>query len=293
MGGGNYSMQDSQFRTRAYAAKSRAESFVQRDINNAMSPHGIQLRESRDSTEHPASRPIIIGLDVTGSMGTVPEHMVKGGLHNIMSKVMQNAGIQDVQILFVAIGDHECDRCPLQVGQFESSDDLIDAWLSKTFLEEGGGGNGGESYLLAWYFAGYRTAHDSLEKRQKKGLLFTIGDEPTLRSIPKSVIKEIMGEGQYEDFSAATLLAKAQELYEVYHLHIRETSQGSRNTTIDGWRELLGENLRVIQHHDQVSDEIAHIATLHYGEVAANNNESVAPEMHSDPTLETNIEPML
>ena len=69
-----------------------------------------------------------------------------------MDKIIQS-GIKDPQVLFLAIGDHECDTSPLQVGQFESSDELLEHWLTHVWLEGGGGGNRGESYALAWHFA--------------------------------------------------------------------------------------------------------------------------------------------
>lgn len=39
-----------------------------------------KIRECRDSEEHPESLPIIIALDVTGSMGMVPHSLITGGL---------------------------------------------------------------------------------------------------------------------------------------------------------------------------------------------------------------------
>ena len=223
-----------------------------------MNPYGVRIRESRDSSEHPNSLSIILALDVTGSMGSIPHHLVKQGLPNIMGNIMQH-GIKDPQLLFLAVGDHECDQSPLQVGQFESSDELLDKWLTDVYLEGGGGGNAGESYLLAWYFAGFHTAIDCFEKRNRKGFLFTIGDEPTLREIPAKALKSIMGEGQYQNYSAAELLDKARERYRVYHLHIRETGAGSAQTTVDGWKQLMGPNLIVIDRHEKVSDAIADI----------------------------------
>ncbi len=55
MGGGSYSY-DNRTRnavTNGYFTKSSQEIFKQRSINNAMNPHGVVLRESRDSKEHP------------------------------------------------------------------------------------------------------------------------------------------------------------------------------------------------------------------------------------------------
>lgn len=253
MGGGVYSVTNSIARHTfmGYDTKRREEIFTQRSINNAMNPSGIVVRESRDSEEHPNSLAIILGLDVTGSMGSVPHFLVKDGLPKIMGKIIQR-GVQDPQLLFLAIGDHECDNSPLQVGQFESNDELLDKWLTDVYLEGGGGGNAGESYLLAWYFAAKHTAIDCFEKRKEKGFLFTIGDEPTLKEVPDWVMKKIMGDGQYDDyFLASILLENAREKYHVYHLHIAETNAGARKETVNGWKQIMGDDLVVV---DKASD---------------------------------------
>lgn len=124
---------------------------------------------------------------------------------------------------------------------------------------KGGGGNTGESYLLAWYFAAFYTSIDCLEKRKKKGFLFTIGDEPTLPDIAANDLRQIMGEGQYESFHATTLLDKAREHYHVYHLHIKQTYAGSMQETMDGWKQLLGDHLIILEHHEEVSTVIPEI----------------------------------
>ena len=226
-----------------------------RAMNNAMSPYGVKMRESRDSEEHLNSLAIILALDVTGSMGSIPHYLIKHGLPNIMGSIIQR-GIKDPQLMFLAIGDHEYDQAPLQISQFESSDELLDHWLTSVWLEGGGGGNSGESYLLAWYFAGYHTSIDCYEKRKQKGYLFTIGDEPVLRNIPIHSIKKIMGDGQYEDFSASQLLDKARESYHVYHLHLRQGSHGHSQQVIDGWKQLMGDNLIIIENKEDVSKVI-------------------------------------
>jgi len=263
MGGGTYSSTTRHERavTSGYYSKPKEEIFKQREINNAMNPYGISIRESRDSVEHPNSLAIILALDVTGSMGSIPHHLVKDGLPDIMQGIMDK-GIADPQLLFLAVGDHECgDRAPLQVGQFESSDELLDKWLTDVFLEGGGGSNAGESYLLAWYFAALHTSIDCLEKRGQKGFLFTIGDEPTLKSITSKRLASIMGDGQYETLSDGDLLAKAREKYNVYHLHITETASGGRPHVQDGWKQLMGDNVVMIHRYQQVTDTITKIVT--------------------------------
>lgn len=254
MGMGGYSVDDRAKRasTLGYTSKPASQIFTQRDLSNAMNPHGIMLRESRDSEEHPNSVAIILALDVTGSMGSIPHFLVKEGLPNIMGNIIQR-GIKDPQLLFLAVGDHECDRSPLQVGQFESSDPLLDKWLTEVYLEGGGGGNAGESYLLAWYFAAWHTSIDCIEKRGQKGFLFTIGDEPTLPELPAEALANIMGKGQHRNHHAFELLDKAREKYHVYHLHIKETSAGSQKTTQDGWKQLMGDNLILVDRHTDIA----------------------------------------
>lgn len=248
-----------------YASAPREEIFKQqkeRKIHTSMDPKGVKIRESRDSVNHPNSVPIIIAMDVTGSMGDIPHQLVKTGLPDIMDTLIQK-GVADPQILFLAIGDHECDNWPLQTGQFESDDENLDIWLTRSYLEGGGGGNAGESYLLPWYFAAFHTATDSFEKRGKKGFLFTIGDEPCLSNLPLSVLKDIMGEvavGQ-ANYTAEELLAKAQEKYNVYHLHIMQGSAGKRS--LDGWIQRLGENCVQIDNHENVGKAIARIVYEH------------------------------
>lgn len=270
MGHGSYSVSNSVARNASFdamtdklgVAATNAAVFRQRQINNAMNPHGVEVRESRDSAEHPNSLAIVLGLDVTGSMGSVPNFLVTKGLPKIMDRIFQG-GEKDPQIMFVAVGDHECDGSPLQIGQFESNDELLDKWLKDTYLEGGGGGNAGESYLLAWYFAGFRTSIDCFEKRGRKGLLFTIGDEPNLSRLPASTLKEICGKGQYEDYTAEKLFQKASETYEVYHVHVKATMAGSRQSTIDGWKQAIGQNLIVVERAEDIAQAIADTVLKH------------------------------
>ena len=243
--------------TMGYATKSVDEIFTQsksRTIHEDMNPNGVIFRESRDSDLHPNSTPIQLYLDVTGSMGHIPHEMIKTGLPTLMGTLIQN-GVPDASLMFGAIGDHECDRYSLQVGQFESGDAELDMWLTRTFLEGGGGGNAGESYLLAWYFAAFHTRTDAFEKRNKKGFVFTIGDEPTLLNLSMSALNKIMGTtatGQ-QTYTAAQLLAAAQEKNNVYHIFLEH---GSRKCD-PAWKELMGNNLIVLNDYTQVSKVIS------------------------------------
>ena len=133
---------------KSYSNRTRDQIFSSRSMSSTMSPHGVLFRESRDSAEHPESLAIQVYLDVTGSMGKIPEVLVTQKLGSLMNTLIYH-GIAHPQILFGAIGDHTCDSFPLQVGQFESGTQELDQWLTKIYLEGGGGGQHMESYLLA------------------------------------------------------------------------------------------------------------------------------------------------
>jgi hypothetical protein len=261
MGGPRYSVEARTVRSASlgYFTKSADQIFEQNlkhAIHESMSPKAIKVREARDSDIHPFTLPIILGLDFTGSMGHIPHELVKDGLPTMISKIIQG-GIPSPALLFLGIGDHECDNCPLQVGQFESGDAELDTWLTRSYIEGGGGSNSGESYLLAWYFAAYHTAIDSFEKRGQKGFLFTVGDEPNLDHLPQNVLRDLMdnavGQGGY---TSKQLLKAAQERYNVYHLHLTERSGGR---SLSGWRDTLGQNCIEVRHYQDVAKTISDI----------------------------------
>lgn len=291
MGNSSYSTEDRSFRSTSlgYHTKSVNEIFtqnVERKCHKDMNPNGVLFRESRDSELHPNTIPIQLYLDVTGSMGHIPHEMIKDGLPHLMGALIQN-GTPDASLMFGAIGDHECDKVPLQIGQFESGDAELDMWLTRTYLEGNGGGNSGESYLLAWYFAAHHIKTDAFDKRGKKGFVFTIGDEPCLKNLPVSAIKSIMGDagiGQ-GNYSIHDLLKAAQEKNHVYHIHV---NHGGRD--LDPlWKELLGKNLIEITDHKTVSKVISDIILAQESEAASHIIKTEIKETKKDDSTKPEI----
>ncbi len=117
-------------------------------MNPALMKNGV--REARDSDAHPISNPVAVMFDVTGSMQTVPRILQKN-LPTLMGLCLRKGYLDDPAILIGAIGDATCDLVPLQVGQFESGNE-IENDLNNLYLEGGGGGQQMESYELALYF---------------------------------------------------------------------------------------------------------------------------------------------
>lgn len=242
MGGGSYSYINASSRsTSDYSLKSREEIFKQSHLSPDMDIRIKRIRESRDSEEHPESFPIIIALDETGSMGMVPEQLIKGAFPDII-KLIMDAGIDNPQVCFCGIGDGvDCrEEAPIQVGEFESSDELMEKWLKTIYLEHRGGGNNGESYAYAWYFAAHHTAIDSFEKRGKKGVLITIGDEPVHRFTAQQEIEHYFGDNPERDLTASEILKAVSEKWDVYHIHIEH---GTYRLSETNWVAMLDTNV--------------------------------------------------
>lgn len=237
--------------------------YKSRTIDNRFDPKGVTYREACDSAEHPNSTPIVIGLDVTGSMSGVLETVVKK-LGDTMTNILDREPVADPQIMFAAFGDTECDDYPLQVTQFES-DIRIAEQLTSIYFEKGGGGNSGESYTLPWYFAARHTKTDNYDKRGKKGFIFTIGDEDYLRNLTKEDIKEFVGDDVQDDMTAEEILAEVSRKYEVYHLIVDPSPY---EPVEESWKKLLGANAVIVQDIDKIPEVIVSILELHAGKTA-------------------------
>lgn len=228
-----------------------------RTVAGALSPlAGQNVRESRDSDEHPESLPVAVFFDVTGSMGSVPQ-MLQKKLATLMDTIIAKVGIRDAQVLVGAIGDATCDRYPFQVGQFES-DNRFDEALRQIILEGGGGGQVHESYALAYRFAAYHTATDSFEKRGKKGYLITMGDEKPWPTVSRGEVSKIFGVEAETDEKIEDLISKAHEKWELYHIcFVAETNHGSDPSVHKRWQELLGERFVKLEDSEMVCETIA------------------------------------
>lgn len=229
-----------------------------RQVFGEMNPATIKVREARDSKAHPVSFPVVIGLDVTGSMGSIPRHLISEGLPSII-KGVQNAGRVDPAILFLALGDHECDRGFLQVGQFESGDEELDKWLTHTWIESGGGGNRGESYSIGHQFVADICKTDHWDKRKEKGLLITIGDEPSLDNYPSETFAD--WEWPTQGFTDKQALAKAKEQWHVYHIIPMKGWDAGNGSMY--WKMMLGENAIECKTTEDISDTIKELMIKH------------------------------
>lgn len=226
-------------RSSVRASLPREEVFKQRVLNPEMNPFGVTFRESRDSAEHPNSLGVMFWIDETGSMREIPENLAKHTLPRFVGDLMKVE--PDAQVFFGAIGDATTgEPSPLQVGQFESSDELMDKWLTAVHLVGGGGGNAGESYDLAIYFSARHTVMDCFEKRGRKGYFFMSGDEPHLDSVKKREVKDLIGTDIPKDIPIAEIVRELKRTFHPFFL-IPDPDRANRVERI--WRELFGDNV--------------------------------------------------
>ena len=198
------------------------EIFMAKGLDKMLNPKNV-MRECCDSEEHPNTIPVILALDVTGSMGYAAVEVAKK-LNVIMTNLYDK--VKDVEFMIMGIGDFECDRVPVQISQFESDIRIADQ-LERIYFEFGGGGNRYESYTAAWYMAARHTSLDCW-KRGKKGILITMGDEPLNPYLPRSGRKvsfeEVTGDKLQAVVETKDLYKEVTGLYDVYHLNVIHTS---------------------------------------------------------------------
>lgn len=277
MGGGSYSYMSAHDRSVSYKSLSREAIFTNNRLDSEMDIKG-KIREARDSEEHPESFPIIISLDETGSMGIVPEWLVKHGFPEIMKKIMDE-GIAHPQVCFVGFGDDYGDKAPFQVGQFESSDKLTEKWLTKIYLEGQGWGNGKEDSQLTYYFAAHHTSIDSFDKRGKKGCLITISDDDYADITSCHTLRKIFGDAE-SDVSTVQMVSEASQKWDLYHINLNDYL-GSTTIIQNRWKELLGADKVVVTENGEGKD----IPSIIAGIILRSYNESGT----SDERLETNV----
>lgn len=222
MGYGGYSYEAHQAITSARAQQPAVQVFAKGDVHAKMNPKGVKLRECRDSAEHPNSVGIVFALDISGSMGAIPELLARRELPRFM-KVLLDCGVTDPQILFMAFADARYDVTPLQVGQFESTAELMDKWLTMTSMFNGARGTaytgplqGGESYELALHFIAKHTAVDGWEKRRRKGYVFMTGDEEAYPAVPRETVSLVLGYDPQEDIPLETVMTALRETWEPF-----------------------------------------------------------------------------
>lgn len=264
MGGGRWNADTySAYRSTHTVGKSAAEIFTARTIKSDYSPKNIKTRESRDSNDNPTSNAIIVAMDVTGSMGRIPHELIDGGLGTFITELFDKAPVTDPHLMLNFFDDVKfIGERSLQATQFEA-DIRIAAQMKELMITGAGGGNNSESYHLPLYFAAFHTSIDCFEKRGKKGLLFTFGDESVPPPLTDHEVEEVFGyRPEFQQMSYKDLFDAASRTYDVFHLVV---IHGGYNE-IDRWRAEIGEHAIPVTDHTKIPEIMTSIIRANAGE---------------------------
>lgn len=219
MGGGSFSYDNYSQRSASLKKCAASEVLKSTKCNPIFDPKNIKIRESRNSADHPVTTPIIVALDVTGSMGGIAIELLRSGVGRAIQAILSNDTIRGPQIMFMAVGDSKSDATPLQATQFESDNRMVDQ-LQMIWNHRGGGGNGGESYSLPWMFADKKVVADAIEAGGK-GYIFTIGDEPVHRYTSTYEQEHVFGSVLYEgDVQAEHVYQMTCKKWNIFHFYV-------------------------------------------------------------------------
>ena len=257
---------------------SNQDMFKSRDLDPALDPKNV-VRECCDTEEHPNTIPVILALDVTGSMGQAAVDVAKK-LNVIMTKLYDK--VSDIEFMIMGIGDLTYDSCPIQASQFES-DIRIAEQLDKVYFEFGGGGNGFESYTAAWYFGSRHTKLDCL-KRGRKGIIITMGDEQLNPYLPKAGhwcgLAAATGDDIQADIETSDLYKEASQKFNIYHLDVKHHRRWDDEEIPKTFKKYLDDDHFRTVNMDSISDEIVDIILKE----AANDTTTTATVNNSEIT---------
>lgn len=220
------------------------QEFKARRIDESLDPRGFKIRECANSEEHPNTVPVILALDVTGSMGSACQETAEA-LGVIITELYKK--YKDIEFCVMGIGDLAYDSAPIQMSQFESDVRIAEA-LDKIYMEHGGGGNRYESYTAAWYMGLHRTKLDAVEKQGRKGVIITMGDEPLNPYLPVRALNESVKGSEQSDVETKALYKKASEKFDIYHIAVKDPANAYdwyKDEIKESWGAVIGDHLKV------------------------------------------------
>ena len=200
------------------SVKSVQEAYKQTRLHPSLNPKGV-VRECVNNEEHPNTIPVILALDVTGSMGNACKEVAEA-LGVIMVDLYKK--FKDIEICIMGIGDLAYDDAPIQISQFESDIRIAEA-LDKVWMEHGGGGNTYESYTAAWYMALRHTKLDC-HKQGRKGIIITMGDEALNPYLPQRELEAVTGDSLQDDIETPDLYEEVSKKFDIFHIAVDDKS---------------------------------------------------------------------
>jgi len=251
MGGGSFTTNSykSYAKTMGYSYDSSSgrisgQEYKARRLDESLDPSKFKIRECVNSDEHPNTIPVILALDVTGSMGEACRETAEA-LGVIMTNLYKK--FKDVEFCIMGIGDLAYDDAPIQMSQFESDVRIAES-LDKIFVEHGGGGNAFESYTAAWYMGLKHTKLDCYDKQGRKGIIITMGDEPMNPYLPVHNLNNAIDAHEQANVETRQLYEEASKKFDIFHIAVdspHDCYHMYKNEIEKSFGQLLGTRLKV------------------------------------------------
>ncbi len=218
------------------------QSYTKRQLDKSLDPREFTVRECVNSDEHPNTIPVILALDVTGSMGSACKETAEA-LGVIITDLYKK--YKDIEFCVMGIGDLAYDDAPIQMSQFESDVRIAEA-LDKIYMEHGGGGNKYESYTAAWYMGLYRTKLDCFDKQGRKGIIITMGDETLNPYLPVTELNNVINGTEQANIETSELYKEVCKKFDVYHIDIEHgyKSEEWSNDIRKSFEKYLGDHFK-------------------------------------------------
>lgn len=270
MGYGSYQASDWQKLKKSRnlgASNNASQTFTRKEISEKLNSRFIGIRESFDSEDSPNSTPVILGFDVTGSMGYLANEIATKSLNETITRIISEKVVDDPHLMCAAFTS-ETD--PMQITQFEADIRVVEQLLDFVL----GGGNRYSFDNLLWYFAAKHTQIDSFKKRGKKGILIGIGDEicgGESNFLCPAAIENVFKDTVSKDIQFYEAYEMASEQYEIAHIVIgpdyRFDEKNPRNS-YKGWNEAIPGRVAKISSNnvDKLDDVIIAVMKLIKGE---------------------------
>lgn len=193
--------------------------------------------------------PLIITVDVTGSMGDWPAVMFSK-LPYMDNECKEYLG-ENFELSFAAVGDANSDKYPIQIRPFAKGRDM-EKQLKELVIEGNGGGQCSESYeLTALYYA-----RNAEMPNAKRPIMIIIGDEGYYDHVIKKHATMAHVKLEENDISTEQIFKELKEKFSVYLIR-KPYDSGDDKHIQKKWENLVGkEHIAVLPSADRVVDVI-------------------------------------
>jgi len=257
MGGGSFSSTD--HATAVRGMKSSGTHFARSataartgvfDVADILDPKQLKngMRESCFAEGFDDVLPVVVGLDCTGSMGSVPG-LVQDHLPELLDLMVEQGITDHPNVMFIGFDDEHAlpPTGVFQMSQFEIGHEELANSLNELVIPKHGGGNSGEAYHIFFYAIANHTKLECFEENGQKGFAFIIGDEPPYydckspmkHGMLPSVAKACFGDSIQEEIPMVESIRKAAEMYHIFCIRPHDTSWGKDPKVSQQWREMF------------------------------------------------------